>query len=208
VRREEIFSRSAYASRFFLMPLFYLLIPISSLLTVTSCSFDYETSDENAQRGIVLTMWDMEYVSVSGGNPSLRVRAEEARRYEEKHSMELENFSFERFAHPGQSATGSGPSGLETDARGGARSARIELDTGNFSMNGDVSLESVSEDISIEAESVSWRDKEKALSSPGEVKITRSDGTVLSGRGFSADTRSKTWELEEAVEGNMVEESN
>jgi LPS export ABC transporter protein LptC len=192
------FSRPANASCLFLIPLLIVL--------VSACSFDYENSDENALTGIVLTMRDMEYVSIRGGDPSVRIRAEEARRYEDKHSMELDVFSFEQFESAGQRSSGQGEStapGIST--RGRAGRAQIELDTGNLSMNGGVFIEAVTDDIAIETIGISWRDKEKALSAPGEVTITRSDGTVLSGRGLSADIRSKTWELRETVEGNMVD---
>jgi LPS export ABC transporter protein LptC len=189
----------------------YCLFPI---LLVSACSFEYEVSGEDSQRGIVLTMKDMEYVGIREGNPSMRIRAEEARRFENKHSMELDNFSFEQFtggASPGLAGQdpAASPEREETGigARGRAGTARIELDTRNFFMTGGVSIESISEDISIETPNVNWKDKERTLSAPGEVRILRSNGTELSGRGFSADLRRRTWEFQEAVEGSITEEN-
>jgi hypothetical protein len=42
----------------------------------------------------------------------------------------------------------------------------------------------------------------------GEVDITRSDGTQLSGRGLSADIRRRGWEFEADVSGDVVEEDD
>jgi hypothetical protein len=145
-------------------------------------------------------MKDMEYVRIRGGNPDLRVRAEEASRHEEKHSMELLAFSFEQFDSSVQSAGEDPP----LNTRGGAGSARIELDTGNFSMDGGVFIESLTEDITIETPSVTWEDAEKRLRAPGEVMVTRSDGTALSGRILSADMRRKSWEFDGAVGGTII----
>jgi lipopolysaccharide assembly outer membrane protein LptD (OstA) len=116
--------------------------------------------------------------------------------------MELDAFSFEQFA------LDDGPEGFVMDAKGIAGRAKVELDTGNFTMENGVLIDARSEDISIETQSVSWEDKEHVLKAPGDVSITRSDGTELSGYGFSADIRRRTWEFEKDVKGTVVEKDN
>ncbi|MDR2471240.1 MAG: LPS export ABC transporter periplasmic protein LptC [Treponema sp.] len=172
-------------------------------LLLGACSFDYDPAPERSDEPDLI-MKDAEYVRVVNGNPEIRLKAEEVRRYESKHIMELDEFSFEQY--------NAAPEGYGTipgvNVRGAAGAARVETDTGNASMSGGVSMEVISEDMNFETAAVSWQDKERILRAPGRVQIGRSDGTALSGTGFSADTRSRSWEFESAVEGIIVEEED
>jgi hypothetical protein len=64
-----------------------------------------------------------------------------------------------------------------------------------------------SEDITIETESIFWEDEKRTLSGSDDhpVDIQRSDGTVFSGRGFTANSRSRTWSFTGGVEGSYVD---
>jgi LPS export ABC transporter protein LptC len=179
----------------------FFLIPLFSLSLLSACSFDYENADGSGEKGAVVIMREMEYVRVQEGNPAIRIRAEEARRYEERHTMELDEFSFERFDSAGSAENPA------VSAQGKAGTALIELDTGNFAMDGGVSIQEHSEGISIETPDISWKNEERILSAPGEVQITRSDGSTLSGKGLTADMRRRSWEFAEAVKGSIIEES-
>lgn len=171
------------------------------LFALAACSFDYDTPPERSDEPDLI-MKDAEYVRIVNGNPEIRLEAEEVRRYESKHIMELDEFSFEQY-NAAPEGYGKIPG---VNVRGGAGEARIETDTGNASLSGGVSMEVISEDMSFETAAISWQDKERILRAPGKIQIGRSDGTVLSGTGFSANTRSRSWELESAVEGTIVEE--
>ena len=170
-------------------------------LFVTACSFDYDVVSQNTNDPNVV-MEEVEYIRIVNGNPEIRLRAEKVRQYEAKHLMELDAFSFEQY--------NAAPEGQETipdvNARGQASRAKMETDTGNFFMGGGVTIEVASEDISIKTEELSWQDKERFLTAPGTVNITRSNGTTLRGTGFSADIRKRSWEFDSAVEGSVVEE--
>ena len=110
------------------------------------------------------------------------VNAEEIRQYEAKHAMELDTISFEQY-NPAPEGQKEIPG---INARGKARTARIETDTRNAFISGGVSLEVVSEDFLLETDEISWQDDERLLNAPGSVHINRSDGTTLKGTGFSA----------------------
>ncbi|GHV85432.1 hypothetical protein AGMMS50230_10400 [Spirochaetia bacterium] len=179
----------------------YLWFLPAALVLLASCSFDYDTPPEgNVDPDLI--MKNAEYVRIVNGNPEIRLEIEEVRRYESKHLMELENFSFEQY--------NAAPEGYEEipdlNVRGSAGAAGLETDTMNASMTGGVSMEVVSEDMTIKTAAISWQDKERRLHAPGTVEITRSDGTSLTGTGFSADTRRRSWEFETNVEGSIVEE--
>jgi LPS export ABC transporter protein LptC len=170
-------------------------------LLTAACSFDYgNVPVDNNDPSMILT--ETEYVRVRNGNPAARLTAEEVRQYEAKHSWELDGVSFEQF--------NAAPEGFgkipDVNARGKAGSARMETDTGNFSMSGGVALEVISEGIVMETGEVFWQDKERLLSAPGQLDITRDDGTIITGRGFSADIRRRTFEFESAAEGAVVDE--
>ena len=170
------------------------------LISITACSFSYDTVTQNDDDPN-LVMENTEYVRIVNGNPEIRVKTEELRRYEAKHIMELDEFSFEQY--------NSAPEGYnaipDINARGKASRARMETDTNNATITGNISIEVVSEDITLETPELSWLDKNRLLGAPGLVNIRRGDGTTLKGTGFSADVRSRSWEFKSAVEGTVVE---
>ncbi|MDR2663185.1 MAG: LPS export ABC transporter periplasmic protein LptC [Treponema sp.] len=168
-----------------------------------ACSFDYgNDAEDNNDPSIILTK--TEYVRIRNGNPEARLLAEEVRQYEAKHSWELEGLSFEQY--------NAAPEGYEKipdlNARGKAAAARLETDTGNFSLSGGVVLEVLTEGIVMETREVFWQDQDRLLSAPEELNIVRDDGTTMTGKGFSADIRRRTFEFESAAEGVIVDEED
>jgi LPS export ABC transporter protein LptC len=175
---------------------FFLFSALWALLF--SCSFNYDTSPEEDKNQPDIIMKDVEYVRVRSGDPVVRFQAESVERYEDRQTMNLSNFLFDQFEDHGD----------EINASGSARDASVELDSGNIRMNGDVRIAVDSEDITIETAGLEWRDKERLLSANPDapVEIFRSDGTRFTGLGFSADTRSRTWEFSGGVSGAYIDE--
>ena len=177
--------------------IFALLCPI----LIAACSFDYDTVSQKDDDPNLI-MENVEYVRITNGNPEVQVKADELRRYEAKHILELDEFSFEQFnaAPEGQEAI------PDVNARGKAAAAHLETDTNNFVIRGGIAIEVVSEDITLETSELSLQNNDRLLNAPGFVHITRSDGTTLKGTGFSADVRKRNWEFESAVEGTVVDD--
>jgi hypothetical protein len=171
-------------------------------LLLAACSFDYDTSGEDFGNDPNVVMKDVEYVRMENALPVVRIRSKEARRYEAKHAMEMDGFSFEQY----NSSLPEDAEIPDINVRGAGGSVTIETDSGNLTMAGGVSIDVTSEDLSLQTESLSWEDGERLLSAPGDLIVSRSDGTRLSGRNFSADTRRREWRFEEAVAGDIVEE--
>lgn len=171
-------------------------------IILMACSFPYDPVVDNDHEPNLI-MENVEYVRMANGNPEIRIIAQEVRQYEAKHTMELDDFTFEQF--------NAAPAGLERipeiNARGKAKAAHLETDTGNAFLRGEINIEVVSEDMTLETEEFSWQNEERIINAPGTVNITRSDGTTLTGTGFSADVRTRSWEIESGVEGSIVEES-
>ena len=172
-------------------------------LFMAACSFSYDMYPQNDDDPN-LVMENAEYVRMINGNPEIRLNAEEIRQYEVKHTMELDNFSFEQY-NPAQEAQEEIP---DINARGKAGLAHMETDTRNVFLSNGVTLEVVSEDFSMETAEISWQDKERLLNAPGSVHIRRSDGTTMQGTGFSADVRRRSWEFESMVEGTIIEDNS
>ncbi|MDR2371073.1 MAG: LPS export ABC transporter periplasmic protein LptC [Treponema sp.] len=167
------------------------------LLALSGCSFDYGVSSNEGRGRPDIEMDKVEYTRVRNGDPLVRFQADKAERWEERRTMELENFSFEQYENHG-----------EANARGGAGTALVELDSGNIDLENGVSIEVDSEDLTIETGRLRWQDKERILSGPeaGTVVIRRSDGTFFTGRGFTANARSRAWEFTGEVSGTYIHE--
>jgi len=177
--------------RLFLLPALFIM----------ACSFEYDTVyEEDEDPDMIMDMVD--YVRIEDGNPIIRLRADQVRRYESKHIMEMDLFNFNQF----NAAPEDVKEIPDINVRGNGGNARIETDTNNFTMKNGVFFEVKSEDITLETEELSWQDSDRHLSAPGKLTITRSDGTTLEGTGFSAETRKKSWEFETDVEGSVVDD--
>jgi hypothetical protein len=92
-------------------------------------------------------------------------------------------------------------------AKGVAASAEIDLASGDVFMSGGVSVSVPDEDVLIETEALAWKDDAKGLAGPenGAVLIKKGDGTYLSGIGFAADARSRSWYFTGTVNGTWVD---
>jgi LPS export ABC transporter protein LptC len=167
------------------------------LLIFSGCSFDYGVSSGEGRGRPDIEMDEVEYTRVRNGDPLVRFRADKAERWEERRTMELENFSFEQFENHG-----------DINAQGNAGTASVELDSGNIELENGVIIEVDSENLTIETGRLSWQDKERILSGPeaGAVIIRRSDGTFFTGQGFTANARSRAWEFTGEVSGTYIHE--
>jgi hypothetical protein len=111
--------------------------------------------------------------------------------------MELQNFSFEQFYDHGDGI----------NATGSAGGALVQLESGNIQLEHSIMLAVESEDITIETDNLSWEDEKRVLAGneTGTVDIQRSDGTLFSGQGFTANVRSRTWIFSGGIEGVFVD---
>jgi LPS export ABC transporter protein LptC len=111
--------------------------------------------------------------------------------------MELRNFTFEQMEDHGETV----------NVEGAAKAATVQIDTGDISLSGGVRISIESEDIIINTAELEWKDKEKTIKGgvEKEVDVKRSDGTTFTGKGFSADIRSRKWSFSGEVKGRYVE---
>lgn len=170
----------------------------SLLAFLCSCSFDYGPLEAEEDARPDLTMDDVEYVRVRDGEPVVRVQAERVKRYERSQSMRIDRLRFEQYAADGKKA----------EAAGSAGAATVLLESGDADLSGGVQIVIQSEDLVIETDTLSWRDQDRLLvgGRDTEVLLKRSDGAVLSGRGFTSDARRHSWEFSGPVSGTYIDE--
>ncbi|MDR2900326.1 MAG: LPS export ABC transporter periplasmic protein LptC [Treponema sp.] len=168
-----------------------------SFFLFVGCSFDYGQTNDSSEEQPEIIMLDVEYVRVENGEPMLQFKAEKAEQYEESRTMKLSNFSFTQFNQDEE----------KEDTSGFAGSGVIDLDSKDVALKDGVYVDAASEDMQISTEVLHWKDEEKELDSGAEdVFVERPDGTTLSGSGFSADLRTRTWEFSSSISGTYVYE--
>ena len=182
-------------SKAILSPVMVFLFALGFLFA--ACSFDYSPGQASEKNKADIVMDNIEYVRVRGGDPLMRFKAEHAERWEDRQTMELENFVFEQLEDHGETI----------NAEGRAGQAEVQLDSGDISLSGGVRINVVSEDVIIKTMGLEWEDKDEVLrgAEGDNVEIERTDGTLFMGRGFSANIRNRTWAFSGNVEGTYVE---
>ena len=177
------------------------LFPLyAACLLLAACSFDYGDGSELENSRPDIVMENIEYVRVRKGDVLARFQAEYAERWENLQTMELRNFTFEQMEDHGETV----------NVEGSAKAAAIQLETGDISLSGGVRISIESEDVTISTAGLEWKDREKTLYGGEEeqVDVQRSDGTSFTGKGFSADIRSRVWSFSGEVSGTYVEEED
>ena len=185
-------------SSFFLLKTLRVSVFMLCAALCISCTFDYSAAVESDREKSDITMDNIEYVRVRGGDVQARFHAEHAERWESRQTMELRYFSFEQMEDKGETI----------NAEGKAGAAVVQLVSGDITLRNGVSVNIESEDIIIKTAGLEWKDKDKLLfgNEGAEVEVERSDGTKFSGRGFSANVRERTWAFSGNVKGKYVDE--
>ncbi|MDR2658744.1 MAG: LPS export ABC transporter periplasmic protein LptC [Spirochaetaceae bacterium] len=181
------------------LPKFRALCVLAAFYAVfcaVSCTFDYGEVLEGESSYPDITMEDLDYVRVRGGKPLARLQAETADRYENRHRMELKNYSFEQY----------NTTNNEIDAIGSGGFASVELDTSNIRMSNGIEIIVDTEDITLETERLDWDDGKKFLKGGDNdpVNVEQSDGTKFTGTGFSADVRARSWFVSYGASGVYI----
>jgi LPS export ABC transporter protein LptC len=182
---------------------YYLFLITCSLLSCSlfiACTFDYgdQTTQNDKQPDII--MGDVNYTRVRNGSPEVNFQATQAERFEKKRTMNLEDFSFKQFSNHGKDVNAKGEGGY----------AQVKLDSGDVNISKGVSIRVDSEDVTIKTDKLSWQDDKHDLSGDADstVDIQKSDGTAFTGKGFSANTRSRSFEFSGGIEGNYVDDKD
>ncbi|MCX7655333.1 MAG: hypothetical protein N2Z76_02280 [Treponemataceae bacterium] len=166
---------------------------VVSFLTA-ACSFNYsEIAGEETSERPDLIMKGVSYTRVRDGSEAFSFQAEEVRRYEKRRIMDISHMRFEK-----RDVTGK-----EQEIAGMAGFVQLQTASGNGAFTDGFQIVIPKEGLTVEGLKVYWEDQRRLLfTSPEEVLlIKKSDGTIVSGKGFYADLRRKSWSFYTEVAG-------
>ncbi len=169
----------------------YTIFPVIFILSACSLEYDNsvaETLDESIPTS---RLYEVKRVQVQGGQPKVSFEAEEAVVWEKKEETELFEFVFNEFDEQKDVITT------------GEADYLLISDSNDAQITGDVYGYSSRNEASIEAESLSWQDESRELSSNGDtdVVIEMDNGSVMEGRGFKVDMYTNTTSFESGISG-------
>jgi LPS export ABC transporter protein LptC len=176
------------------------LLTLFCVFLLCFCTFDYGDRDSSGEELPDLVMENVEYVRVRSADPLARIHAERFERYENLNLMKVQNFVFEQFGERGE----------DVNIFGKAGRANVNIESGDIFMDDNVSLDVKTEDIILETYQLSWQDESKALftGENDEIHIFRENGTMFTGIGLLANTRTRLWEFLGNVSGIYIYEGD
>ncbi len=129
------------------------------------------------------------------GKRNFVLAAARAELYESAKRTTLEGVTFSEYD----------PDSGELLSLGQAESAVYHTDTKDAEFSGSVRLESKRQDAVLQGEYLRWIDKDKRLEGRLDrtVTVSRADGSRVSGAGFEADARKRSFAFRESVEGRI-----
>jgi LPS export ABC transporter protein LptC len=165
---------------------------------LAGCSLDYQeaVAEEQAADNLPDTVAiGLVHKIHKDGRLSLQLEASRAESYNSRSQTVLTDAHFVEFDSSGGTAT-----------EGTASRVIFHTDTQNAEITGKVHVHSSTEKGDVTAESLSWENKTKMLTAPPAetVKITKDDGSSLSGSGFKGDFGRREVTFSGPVEGTYV----
>ncbi|TCW61789.1 hypothetical protein [Treponema sp. J25] len=164
------------------------------LMVSGACSFNYaEVTGEETAEQPDLIMNGVSYSRVRDGKEAFSFQAEEVRRYEKRRIMDITQMAFEKRDAPGN----------EQEIAGRAGFVQLQTASGNGAFTEGFQIVIPKEGLTVEGLNVYWDDQRRLLfTAPEEVLlIKKTDGTIMSGKGFYADLRRKSWSFQKEVAG-------
>lgn len=172
---------------------------IATLLPISACSFDYGNGVTvgNAVPEMILT--DATASRYENARLSMVLSAKTLEMYDSDSVWAGEQVAFVQYA---KDESGS------VEAEGSAGLLLVDDSSEIYSLGDTISFHLLTDDLLFRAEALQWTKGTHRLSSPasGEVSIEESDGSVIKGTGFFADTLARVYEFNNPVSGQLVNE--
>ncbi|PKL07948.1 MAG: LPS export ABC transporter periplasmic protein LptC [Spirochaetae bacterium HGW-Spirochaetae-7] len=174
------------------------LVALAALLA-SACSLDYGTplSDDFGEDVPDTVVFGFSHTVVENGSPRFKLEADRGEAYQ---SLKLLKLTAVRFVE--YKADGSGA----VNADGKAESAVFHTDTESAELSGSVRFHSTGDAMTVESGYLSWDGEAKELASRAETVTTLrdDDGTWLSGSGFTADAKRRSFRFGNRADGRYV----
>jgi LPS export ABC transporter protein LptC len=172
-------------------------LALASTLALGSCSLaGYGSSEDQGDEELPTAVFSgYAHTVVVRGKRNLELKAARAELYETSKRTVLSDVVFSEYD----------PDTGELLSSGKADRAVYHNDTKDAEFSGSVRLESKKQDAILQGEYLLWSDKDKKLEGRLDrtVTISRGDGSRVSGAGFSAYARDRSFSFRESVEGRL-----
>ena len=165
---------------------------------IFSCSLNYEKGmldEEISDKTPNAVLINFREVAVRRGNPAYIVEAERAETFNKKNLTVFSSLYFAEYSRENEIAT-----------EGEAVRAEFYSDTENISFDEYFILNSRQQGYSIEGDSVFWDGKSKTLTGGKnkEIKISKSNGTIIIGKDFFSSPSNKSFSFESGLKGIYI----
>ncbi len=166
---------------------------------LASCSFNYDAASFNekmSEQTPNVVLDDFEHCVVEDGAVIFRLNAKQASTYETLKETRLKDVSFAEF----DPATGEAlTSGKSTDAKFFSATEDAEF-------SGEIQVYSKRNQVGLSGGYLYWNSKKKTLEGRRDrlISISKDDGSVVKGEGFSADAVKKSFAFSGHVSGTLV----
>ncbi len=167
------------------------------LLSLSGCRINYALAGGEEDESIPdIYMEGLTQIQTSEGSNAVVITADRASLFSEEGETIFHSLEFRE--------TGRDGSLLR---RGTAGQVRL-MDNDDADLSGGVMIESFEDDVAIEGDAFSWKDKKQYLSAPEEstVRMVRQDKTEIAGSGFHADFRLNEIGFDRSVRGVITVE--
>jgi len=171
---------------------------LSAAASLASCSLGMTEEAKEPPEAPSAVFTDYAHTLVVRGAKNFELKAKKAELYDKSKRAVLSGVSFAEYD----------PDTGELISKGTADSAIYHTDTKDAEFSGSVYLESKRQDASLAGERLAWSDKDKKLVGGLDrtVSIGSSGGSWVSGAGFEADVRRRSFSFKESVSGILADE--
>ena len=171
-----------------------------SCLLVVSCSLDYgqsQLTDEISDDIPDTILTGVSHTVVRDNTVRFRISAQRVEAFAEQNRQYLYDVTFTEYDTAGEIRT-----------EGTADLADFQTDTEDVEISGNLRFYSVPDEAWLDARYLYWDSEERQLTSRPEesVSLERSDGTSISGRGFTAEMDRSVIIFTDGVSGTIVED--
>ncbi len=177
-----------------------ILAYIIIITLLTGCRFDYDEPTGPYEREDLpdFMLQEFSYTVHLGDGSQVLFTGTTGSFRDDRRTAELNDVKFLQFAQDEELLT-----------TGSSRKAVINTDTEDALLSGDVIVHAIEEDLVIRSSSLSWKREEQLLvSQSGElVTMEQSNGTMISGYGFTGDLYRREFTFSEHAEGTLYDDA-
>lgn len=176
------------------------ILSILVCLYFTSCRFDYEETimaEDLAEEVPQTILKNFSQVMVKDSVPAFYIEAEESSTFDKKKETLFKSVLFMEYDEDGNVVT-----------EGRADNAKMFNETESVELRGSLSFNSKREESSLNGEYLFWDNENSTLTGrdDDEIRIVDKDGSEISGKGFYANSKTKTIRFSSDVSGSMINE--